>query len=99
MDDDLFTMKVRHGGYIQVQDGVARYVNDYFDFCTGDFMSMIELQDFAERLGYEEKMFFWYKVEGDGSVGSFEKLDNDIDVFGMVERLKCSWRCHLNQSS
>ena len=43
MDDDLFTMKVKHGGYILVEDGVARYVNgevDYFDFIISSIKSL-----------------------------------------------------------
>ena len=44
-----------------VEDGVARYENgevDYFDLCRGDFMSLIELKDFAESSGYEQNVYF-----------------------------------------
>ena len=87
IDADLFTMKVNHGGAIVVVDGVATYKDgeiEYFDFYKGDFMSMLELNDFAERLRYDQKGEFFYNVQGNGTLSSFEKLDNDMDVFGMV---------------
>ena len=90
MDPDLFTMKVYHGGEIYVVDNAAKYQHgevEYFDFCGKDFVSLIELQDFAERLGYEKNVSFYYKVNGSGSIGSFELLDNDMDVFGMVSEV------------
>ena len=47
-------------------------------------MSLLELNDFAERLGYDQKVELFYKFQGSKTVGSFEKLENDMDVFGMV---------------
>ena len=32
-------------------------------------------------------MSFYYKVNGSGSTGNFEQLDNDTDVFGMVSEV------------
>ena len=57
---------------------------EYFDFCRCDFMSLLELNDFAERLGYGQKVEIFYKVQGSGTLGSFEMLENDMDVFRMV---------------
>ena len=47
-------------------------------------MSLLELNDFAERLGYDQKVEFFYQVQGSITTGSFEQLENDMDVFGMV---------------
>ena len=45
---------------------------------------MLELKDFAERLGYDQYVDFFYKIQGSRTLGSFAKLENDMDVFGLV---------------
>ena len=47
-------------------------------------MSLLELTDFVERLSSDQKVKFFYKVQGSGTLGSFEMLENDMDVFRMV---------------
>ena len=44
---------------------------DYFDKCDVDCISMLELEDFAERLGYEGNAIFTYRVVGVSFLGSF----------------------------
>ena len=69
-------------------NGNLQYVNghvDYFDHCDIDHMSMLELEDFAERLGYKEHISFHYRV----SAANVRVLEDDMDVmslFSMVEK-------------
>ena len=70
----MFTMKVRHGGQIVEVNGKQEYEGgmvDYFDKCDVDCISMLELEDFAERLGYEGNAIFTYRVVGVSFLGSF----------------------------
>ena len=64
-ETSLFTLKFNHGGQFEnVGNGNLHYVNGhvvYFDHCDIDYMSMLELEDFAERLGYEEHVSFHYR--------------------------------------
>ena len=83
----MFTMKVRHGGQIVEVNGKQEYeggVVDYFDKCDVDDMSMLEIEDFAERLGYEGNFIFIYRVVGVSFVGYFKSLEDDMDVLAMV---------------
>ena len=41
-------------------------------------MSLLELNDFVERLRYDQKVEFCYKVQGSRTLGSFEKLVKEI---------------------
>ena len=80
-------MKVNHGGHFYEDNGKLKYVNgevEYFDFCQVDYMSLIELDDFAGRLGYEGKVEYCYKLGIADGIGSLKHLDDDMDVLGMV---------------
>ena len=85
----LFTLKFNYGGQFEdIGNGNLQYVNchvDYFDHCDIDHMSMLELEDFAERLGYKEHVSFHYRV----SAANVRVLEDDMDVmslFSMVEK-------------
>ena len=55
----FFTLKVNHGGQLAEQNGVIEYVGgqvEYFVYCQNDYMSLLELEDFADRLGYEGRV-------------------------------------------
>ena len=46
-------------GHFYEDNGKLKHVNgevEYFDFCQVDYMSLIELDDFARRLGYERRL-------------------------------------------
>ena len=47
---DFFTMKVNHGGQFVEQNGRIEYDGgqiNYFDYCLADYMSLLELDDYA----------------------------------------------------
>ena len=64
-----------------------QYVNghvDYFDHCDIDYMSMLELEDFVERLGYEENVSFRYRV----SAANVRVLEDDMDVMSLLSMVE-----------
>ena len=83
-ETSLFTINVNHGGqFEEVGNGNLQYVNghvEYFDQCDVDYISMMELEDFVERLRYEENVTLHYRV----SAINVRVLEDDMDVMALM---------------
>ena len=99
---NFFTMKVMHRGQITkfTKQEYKKGSVDYFDDYDVDCMSMLELTDFAERLGYEGNVIFGDRVVAVSFTGSLKFLEDDMDVLAMVVWLLTlgvigCWKCTL----
>ena len=66
-----------------MDNGNLQYVNgqvEYFDQCDVDYISMMELEDFVERLRYEENVTLHYRV----SAINVRVLEDDMDVMALM---------------
>ncbi|GMN51605.1 hypothetical protein TIFTF001_020755 [Ficus carica] len=57
---------------------------DYIDRCSADYMSLLELQDWVEKLGYHVPVAFHYKPVVVFGMNAFEQLMTDQDVIKMA---------------
>lgn len=91
MDNEWFTMKVYHGGELEVIKGVSsKYLGgeiDHFDYCSSHYISMFELLDFASRLGYNGRVNLFYKPNRGGRFEGFEPLQTQTDVVELRKML------------
>ncbi|KAB2628899.1 hypothetical protein D8674_033694 [Pyrus ussuriensis x Pyrus communis] len=81
-NNDLFTIKMYHGGQLSEDFYVGGKV-DFFDYCDKDFMSLLEVDNIVEELGYGNifmKMEFMKSFEPIAqSRVVVEELDGDED--------------------
>ena len=77
-NDPYFTVELHHGGWVTTEtkkEYVGGRVN-FFYYCNIDLMSLLEIEDMVESLGYSGKQDFyyiggdscWYKMETDGKL-------------------------------
>lgn len=63
--DSFFTLEIHHKG-VFVGSGVGKCYNggiiDYFDYCNMDLMSILEIEDMLEQLGYDGTVDSYYKM-------------------------------------
>ena len=84
---DYFITVVHHDGqfvYTTNMNFTKRKV-DYFGFCHVDAMSMIEINDMIEQLGYTRVMNCYWK-DGGGALNHdvVKALKTDFDVVNMI---------------
>lgn len=89
-DDDrsLFTLKVHHSGALKETQGILRYSGgkvSFIDWLSKDYISLLDLNDLADKLGYDVPINFYHKIDGGDNGGSFVVILNDKQL---VEYLK-----------
>ncbi|KAG8371475.1 hypothetical protein BUALT_Bualt13G0091400 [Buddleja alternifolia] len=84
-EEKLFTIKLHHGGKL-IEHPLKMYVGgrvDFVDFIDPDLMSLIELDKFAEKLGYVSAAYYYYLIPGRNVQSSLVFLLCDDDVLKM----------------
>ncbi|CAA0834772.1 Unknown protein [Striga hermonthica] len=86
-EDTKFTLKFFHGG--EMIESLSRYYRggfvDYFDGVDGDMLGLIEMNDFAKQLGYEEQNIrFWHQY-GHSLYRGAKILSSDSDVLDIMK--------------
>ena len=80
-------MQVNHAGQFVEHNGRIEYDGgqvDYFHYCHTDYMSLLELDNFADILGYEEKVTYKYRIGLPTHIEAYKDLVVDMDVLAMV---------------
>ena len=76
----MFTLKIHHGGALAETDGIVSYVKGevgFVDWVSRDYLSLLDLDDVAEKLGYSMPMNYYFKKQGEHNVDSYVQIKND----------------------
>ncbi|CAL8163946.1 unnamed protein product [Prunus armeniaca] len=85
-DPELFTIEIHHGGYLKKGKYVGGTVQ-WADNCNTYQLSMLDLHDVAESLGYNHiKVYYRYRSTTLGYVA----IRVDLDVFEFVREIPAS---------
>ncbi|KAH7848133.1 hypothetical protein Vadar_034123 [Vaccinium darrowii] len=88
MNPAFFTFKVHRGGIFVVDGGTKSYMGGqirYSHYWDIDKVSLLELDEIAQKLGFTEVIEFYYKVPRNGV---FKIIKNDNDILDMVKCIK-----------
>ncbi|RXH86773.1 hypothetical protein DVH24_022046 [Malus domestica] len=84
-NNELFTIKMYHSGQLSEDFYVGGKV-DFFDYCDKDFMSLLEVDDMVEELGYENVfMSYQYRIPGMEIRNGMKPLMTHSDVINMCK--------------
>ena len=84
-NNDLFTIKMYHGGQLS-EDFYVGGNEDFFDYCDKDFMSLLEVDNIVEELGYGNIfMSYQYRFLGMEIRNGLKPLMTDSDVINMCK--------------
>ncbi|KAB2594620.1 hypothetical protein D8674_036800 [Pyrus ussuriensis x Pyrus communis] len=86
-NNELFTIKIYHGGELSDDFYVGGKV-DFFDFCDKDFMSLVEVDNMVEELGYGNMEFIKSFEPVDQSSVVIEEINgNEDDQCKLIEEM------------
>ena len=84
---EFFSIKFHHGG-VFVKEPYWGYKGGevhFFDQCNVDEISMLELEDMAEKLGWKENVKFKYKIPRVPMSKGIKELSKDLHVMEMTK--------------
>ncbi|RXH75872.1 hypothetical protein DVH24_042659 [Malus domestica] len=74
-----------HGGQLS-EDFYVEGKVDFFDYCDNDFMSLLEVDNMVEELGYGNVfMSYQYRIPGMEIRNGMKPLMTDLDVINMCK--------------
>lgn len=88
-DSKFVTVKLYHGGKF-IKDPLLRYKGgefDMFDFVYGDKLNVVDLNQYAERLGYCAPHSLYYCCSSKSMVDGLRYIEANSDVRDMVNEL------------
>ena len=91
-NENFFSIKVHHGRDF-TEGPVKRYVGstvEYLDNCDPDKMSLLEMDDIAEKLGHVPHVGFYYRLPGVTLDNGLVFMNTDEDVMAMIACLPSS---------
>ncbi|RXI02320.1 hypothetical protein DVH24_026850 [Malus domestica] len=85
LNNKLFTIKMFHGGQLS-EDFYVGGKMDFFDYCDKDFMSLLEVGNMVEELGYGNIFIsYQYRIPGMEIQNGLKPLMTDSDVINMCK--------------
>ncbi|KAL6518259.1 transcription factor [Orobanche minor] len=82
-----FTIKMHHNGkfHVNVTRSYIGGVADFFDFCSADEMSMIEIREMARLCGIDpDNVAFTYSKSGVDDCNNLSLLETDINAMNLA---------------
>ena len=84
------TLKIHHGGALFEDRGLISYRGGetmFLDWVSTDYISLLELEYFAKKLGYALPILYYFKKDRGYNIDTFEQLLTDRDLLHMLNSL------------